>query len=96
MTPGKGTMLIFNQRMTDTVINRCHKPTTATSGAGPLVAIWARPSRTSGPDVYGIGRDEVALLMVEGAKLFPDLAADALSAYAAFDPCTRKSDEGGR
>jgi len=26
MTPGKGTMLVFNQRMTDTVINRCHRP----------------------------------------------------------------------
>ena len=25
MHPGKGTMLIYNQRMTDTVINRCHK-----------------------------------------------------------------------
>ena len=26
MAPGKGTMLVFNQRMTDAVINRCHKP----------------------------------------------------------------------
>src|SRR4029079_1838767 len=26
MTPGKGTMLIFNQRMTDTVINRRKRP----------------------------------------------------------------------
>ena len=25
MAPGKGTMLVFNQRMTDAVINRCHK-----------------------------------------------------------------------
>ena len=26
MSPGKGTMLVFNQRMTDTVVNRCHPP----------------------------------------------------------------------
>src|ERR1035437_5475008 len=26
MHPGKGTMLIFNQRVTDTVVNRCHMP----------------------------------------------------------------------
>ncbi len=32
MTPGKGTMLIYNHRMTDAVINRCHKSAvTATS-----------------------------------------------------------------
>jgi glycerol-3-phosphate dehydrogenase len=89
MTPGKGTMLIFNQRMTDTVINRCHRP-----GDGDImvpvhsVAILGTTDQTvEDPDVYGIDRDEVAMLMAEGAKLFPDLARmRLLRAYAGVRP----------
>jgi len=75
MSPGKGTMLIFNQRMTDTVVNRCHPP-----GDGDImvpvhsVAILGTTEMTvDDPDVYGIGRHEVEDLLIEGTKLFPDL-----------------------
>lgn len=89
MAPGKGTMLIFNQRMTDTVINRCHQ-----SADGDImvpvheVAILGTTEITvEDPDRYGIGRDEVAQLMVEGTKLFPDLARmRLLRAYAGVRP----------
>jgi glycerol-3-phosphate dehydrogenase len=89
MAPGKGTMLIFNQRMTDAVINRCHK-----SADGDImvpvheVAILGTTEITvEDPDVYGIGREEVAKLMVEGTKLFPDLPKmRILRAYAGVRP----------
>jgi glycerol-3-phosphate dehydrogenase len=96
MAPGKGTMLIFNQRMTDSVINRCHRP-----GDGDImvpvheVAILGTTEITvDDPDVYGIDRNEVEALMVEGTKLFPDLPRmRLLRAYAGVRPLYR-DDEG--
>jgi glycerol-3-phosphate dehydrogenase len=89
MSPGKGTMLIFNQRMTDTVVNRCHPPDDGDIMV-PVhsVAILGTTEMTvDDPDVYGIGRDEVELLMVEGTKLFPDLRRmRLLRAYAGVRP----------
>ncbi len=89
MSPGKGTMLIFNQRMTDTVVNRCHPPDDGDIMV-PVhsVAILGTTEMTvDDPDVYGIGREEVELLMVEGTKLFPDLRRmRLLRAYAGVRP----------
>lgn len=89
MSPGKGTMLIFNQRMTDTVVNRCHPPDDGDIMV-PVhsVAILGTTEMTvDDPDVYGIGRDEVELLLVEGTKLFPDLRRmRLLRAYAGVRP----------
>jgi glycerol-3-phosphate dehydrogenase len=89
MAPGKGTMLIFNQRMTDAVINRCHRPADGDIMV-PVheVAILGTTDITvDDPDVYGIGRDEVEQLMVEGTKLFPDLRRmRLLRAYAGVRP----------
>ena len=89
MSPGKGTMLVFNQRMTDTVVNRCHPPDDGDIMV-PVhsVAILGTTEVTiDDPDVYGIGRDEIELLMVEGTKLFPDLARmRLLRAYAGVRP----------
>jgi glycerol-3-phosphate dehydrogenase len=103
MSPGKGTMLVFNQRMTDTVINRCHRPDDGDIMV-PVhsVAILGTTEQTvEDPDVYGIGRDEVALLMVEGAKLFPELPRmRLLRAYAGVRPLYKeerpKEDDDGR
>jgi glycerol-3-phosphate dehydrogenase len=89
MTPGKGTMLIFNQRMTDTVINRCHRPDDGDImvPVHSVAILGTTEQNVEDPDVYGIGRDEVALLMVEGAKLFPDLPRmRLLRAYAGVRP----------
>ncbi len=89
MSPGKGTMLVFNQRMTDTVVNRCHAPDDGDIMV-PVhsVAILGTTEMTvDDPDVYGIGREEVELLMVEGTKLFPDLRRmRLLRAYAGVRP----------
>jgi glycerol-3-phosphate dehydrogenase len=89
MTPGKGTMLIYNHRMTDAVINRCHK-----SSDGDImvpvhtVAILGTTDiKVPDPDDYDITREEVARLVDEGAKLFPDLPRmRILRAYAGVRP----------
>ena len=102
MSPGKGTMLVFNQRMTDTVVNRCHPPDDGDIMV-PVhsVAILGTTELTvDDPDVYGIGRDEVELLMIEGTKLFPDLRRmRPLRAYAGVRPLFTERPvgaEGGR
>ena len=89
MTPGKGTMLIYNHRMTDAVINRCHK-----SSDGDImvpvhtVAILGTTDiKVPDPDDYDITREEVARLVDEGTKLFPDLPRmRILRAYAGVRP----------
>ena len=89
MTPGKGTMLIYNLRMTDAVINRCHK-----SSDGDImvpvhtVAILGTTDiKVPDPDDYEITREEVARLVDEGTKLFPDLPRmRILRVYAGVRP----------
>jgi len=89
MAPGKGTMLVYNQRMTDTVVNRCHVP-----GDGDImvpvhtVAILGTTEiSVPDPDIYDIERHEVAQLVAEGEKLFPDLRnLRILRAYAGVRP----------
>jgi glycerol-3-phosphate dehydrogenase len=89
MHPGKGTMLIYNQRMTDMVVNRCHKP-----GDGdimvpvhPVAILGTTEQHVEDPDRYDITRDEVAALVREGAKLFPELPnMRLLRAYAGVRP----------
>ncbi len=89
MAPGKGTMLVFNQRMTDAVVNRCHKP-----GDGDImvpvgtVAILGTTSITvPDPDDWSITREEVDKLLDEGEKLFPGLRAmRLLRAYGGVRP----------
>ncbi len=89
MHPGKGTMLIFNQRMTDTVVNRCHK---ASDGdimvpVHTVAILGTTEQRVEDPDQYEITRDEVAALIREGEKLFPDLGRmRLLRAYAGVRP----------
>ncbi len=89
MSPGKGTMLVFNQRMTDAVINRCHQP-----GDGDImipvhtVAILGTTEvHVEDPDRYEVSRAEVAELIVEGTRLFPELPRmRLLRAYAGVRP----------
>ena len=93
MAPGKGTMLIFNQRMTDTVINRLKRP-----GDGDIMVpvhsvaiLGTTEEEVDDPDVYEIRREEVALLLAEGEKLFPGLSRlRLLRAYAGVRPLYRE------
>ena len=89
MAPGKGTMLVYNQRMTDTVINRCHPP-----GDGDImvpvhtVAILGTTElRIDDADRCEPERHEVLELIAEGEKLFPGLRGmRILRAYAGARP----------
>jgi glycerol-3-phosphate dehydrogenase len=89
MTPGKGTMLIYNHRMTDAVVNRCHR-----SSDGDImvpvhtVAILGTTDiKVPDPDDFEVTRAEVERLVSEGAKMFPDLPRmRILRAYAGVRP----------
>jgi glycerol-3-phosphate dehydrogenase len=89
MAPGKGTMLVFNQRMTDAVVNRCHP-----SGDGDImvpvgtVAILGTTDiPVDDPDDWQITRAEVDELLDLGEKLFPDLRRmRLLRAYGGVRP----------
>ena len=93
MSPGKGTMLIFNQRMTDTVINRLKPP-----GDGDIMVpvhsvaiLGTTEEEVDDPDVYGIRRAEVLALLAEGEKVFPGLSRlRLLRAYAGVRPLYRE------
>jgi glycerol-3-phosphate dehydrogenase len=93
MSPGKGTMLIFNQRMTDTVVNRLKRP-----GDGDIMVpvhsvaiLGTTEEEVDDPDVYGIRRAEVLELLAEGEKLFPGLSRmRLLRAYAGVRPLYRE------
>jgi glycerol-3-phosphate dehydrogenase len=89
MSPGKGTMLVYNQRMTDTVIARCKPP-----GDGDImvpvhtVAILGTTDiPVEDPDHYEVTPAEIEDLINEGEKLFPDLRRmRILRAYAGVRP----------
>jgi glycerol-3-phosphate dehydrogenase len=78
MHAGKGTMLIYNQRMTDTVVNRCHKSSSDGDIMVPVhtVAILGTTEQrvSTTPTTTRHAAEEVAALIDEGEKLFPDLA----------------------
>jgi glycerol-3-phosphate dehydrogenase len=75
--------------MTDTVVNRCHK---ASDGdimvpVHTVAVLGTTEQRVEDPDHYEITRDEVAALMREGEKLFPDLGGmRLLRVYAGVRP----------
>jgi glycerol-3-phosphate dehydrogenase len=89
MAPGKGTMLVYNQRMTDTTINRCH-PAADGDIMVPVhtVAILGTTDiHVTDPDHFEIDPHEIEALISEGEKLFPDLRRmRLLRAYAGVRP----------
>jgi glycerol-3-phosphate dehydrogenase len=89
MTPGKGTMLVFNQRMTDTVISRCHYPADGDImvPVGTVAILGTTESEVDDPDESDTGPSEVKELLDLGEKLFPDLRRlRLLRAYAGVRP----------
>ena len=89
MAPGKGTMLIFNQRMTDAVINRCHKPGDGDImvPVGTVAILGTTDIHVDDPDDWEITRPEVDELLDEGEKLFPGLRGmRLLRAYGGVRP----------
>jgi len=87
--PGKGTMLVFAERLSDAVINRCHPP-----GDGDLIVpihtvsiLGTTDVQVTDPDDTAVERAEVAALLSEGERLFPALRERrVLRAYAGVRP----------
>jgi glycerol-3-phosphate dehydrogenase len=89
MSPGKGTMLVFNQRMTDAVINRCHKPGDGDImvPVGTVAILGTTEIEVEDPDEYEVTRHEVAQLLDLGEHLIPGLRRmRLLRAYAGVRP----------
>ena len=89
MSPGKGTMLVFNQRMTDSVINRCHRPDDGDimCPVGTVAILGTTEIEVEDPDDYEVTPAEVGNLLDLGERLFPDLRRmRLLRAYAGVRP----------
>jgi glycerol-3-phosphate dehydrogenase len=98
MSPGKGTMLVFNQRMTDTTINRCHKPADGDImvPVHTVAILGTTDIHVDDPDDYEIDRHEIEALIKEGEKLFPDLGRMRLMrAYAGVRPLYDPAESAG-
>jgi len=87
--PGKGTMLVFAERLSDAVVNRCHRP-----GDGDIMVpvhtvsiLGTTDVQVGDPDDTAVERAEVAALLDEGERLFPGLRERrVLRAYAGVRP----------
>jgi glycerol-3-phosphate dehydrogenase len=89
MAPGTGTMLVYNQRMTDTTINRCHPPADGDImvPVHTVAILGTTDIHVTDPDHYEIEHHEIEALIREGEKLFPDLRRmRLLRAYAGVRP----------
>ncbi len=98
MSPGKGSMLIMNRRITRTVINRLAPP-----GDGDIlvpvhtVSILGTTDITvPDPDNPQVTDDEVQALLADGDRLVPGLSsARVLRSYAGCRPLYDATDLGG-
>jgi len=97
MSPGKGTMLVFNQRMTDSVINRCHRPGDGDimCPVGTVAILGTTEIEVDDPDEYEVTRAEVTELIDLGAEMFPDIRRfRLLRAYAGVRPLYDVGEQG--
>lgn len=87
----KGSLLVYNRRLTRHVINRCRWPSdgdiVVPADAVTVVGTTSMEVPDPEPDSYGVSDTEVALLMEEGDKLLPALAeARVIRAFAGVRP----------
>ena len=97
MSPGKGSMLILNRRMTKAVINRLAPP-----GDGDILVpvhtvciLGTTDITVPDPDEVEVTRDEIDALLLDGERLIPGLSgARVLRAYAGARPLYDAADLG--
>ena len=98
MSPGKGTMLVYNQRMTDSVISRCKAPADGDImvPVHTVAILGTTEIAVDDPDDYEVTAAEVEALVTEGEKLFPGLRRmRILRAYAGVRPLYDATELGG-
>ena len=93
----KGSLVIFNRRFCDRVINRCRRPADGDLMIpnGPTSIIGTTSIRVPSPDGLGIEEAELDLMLNEGYDMVPGFAASrALRAYAGVRPLYQESGPG--
>ena len=89
VTPGKGTMIAMNYRLTNTVLNRLKPPSDGDIlvPIGTVAVIGTTEVVVQNADQYSIEPWEIELLMAEGEKLLPRFREfRALRAWAGVRP----------
>jgi glycerol-3-phosphate dehydrogenase len=89
MAPGKGSMLVFNRRVTEAVINRCAMP-----GDGDIILpvgtvsiLGTTDIKVDDPDDARVTGAEVAALLADGERLIPGLSrVRVMRAFAGARP----------
>jgi len=97
MSPGKGSMLILNRRMTTAVVNRLAPP-----GDGDILVtvhtvciLGTTDITVQEPDEVEVTREEIDALLLDGERLVPGLSgARVLRAYAGARPLYDAADLG--
>ena len=97
MSPGKGSMLILNRRMTKAVVNRLAPP-----GDGDILVpvhtvciLGTTDITVPDPDDVEVTRDEIDALLLDGERLIPGISgARVLRAYAGARPLYDAADLG--
>lgn len=89
MTAGKGSMIVMNHRIVNTVVNRCHLPGDGDIlvPVGSVAIIGTTSINVPDPDMYEVEPAEVDLMLREGDKLVPGFARmRSLRVYAGVRP----------
>lgn len=89
MRAGKGSMIVMNHRIVNTVVNRCHLPGDGDIlvPVGSVAIIGTTSVDVSDPDVYTVEPEEIDRMLREGEKLVPGFAElRSLRAYAGVRP----------
>lgn len=98
MLPAKGSLLVFDHRVTRMVVNRCRKPANADILVpGDVVSVLGTTSDKvpfEQCDDMKVTKEEVDLLLREGCKLVPSLATTRIiRAYAGVRPLVASDDD---
>jgi glycerol-3-phosphate dehydrogenase len=98
MFPAKGSLLIFDHRLNQHVINRCRKPADADilvpGDTISLIGTTSTPIDYRDIDANRVTADEVEILLREGEKLAPAIATSRiLRAYCGVRPLVASDDD---
>jgi glycerol-3-phosphate dehydrogenase len=85
----KGSLVVFNQRLVNSVINRCRPPSNGDILVphGPALILGTTSQRVEEIEAPEAMEEEVDLLFSEGEKILPEIiSARAIRAYAGVRP----------
>ena len=89
LIPYRGALLIFEEKLTGSVLNRCHAPANGDIfvPAGSHTIFGTTSKKIDDIDDFTIAKDEVAMLLAEGERMIPGLAkCSIVNKYSGFRP----------